>query len=204
MNEGYIKFTVRLTPGDVAGGGALDRLNAFRTELYDLGLIGIYPGNIGYGNVSLRDGADGAFLITGTATGAKRVLSLSDYCRVTSFDPVKNEVLCTGRVRASSESMSHGVIYQALPETGCVAHVHSSELFRFMLAHGFPRTPESAAFGTPEMAYEISRQVRARGASRGVFAMAGHEDGVIAYGQDVDATRDVLLKVLAQREGGIS
>ena len=200
-DEGYIKFSVHLTDGDLADSPALARLNEIRTELHDLGLIGVLPDGVGYGNVSLRlNGAD-QFIISGTATGAKRVLDLTDYCRVDSFDVFRNDVFCTGRIAASSESMSHGSVYQANPVITFVIHIHSQAVFRFMLANGYPRTSEQAAYGTPRIAEETEQVVRDADAAQGLFVMAGHQDGVIAYGADVETVRQLLLEVYHQAIG---
>ena len=198
MNEGYIKFTIHLTPGDVPWSDGLARLNALRTELHDRGLVGVLPDGVGYGNVSLRVADSAQFIISGTATGGKRELAAADYCRVDAFDPAANEVRCTGRLRASSESMSHGAVYAAEPAVNCVLHAHSRALFEFMLANGFPRTPVDAAFGTPALAAAVARLVRAGGTPAGVFATAGHEDGVIAYGRNVAEAGRILLDVTAK------
>ena len=201
MDEGYIKFTVHLTPGDVAWSDDLARLNELRTELHDLGLVGLLPDGVGYGNVSLRVADSAQFIISGTATGGPRVLAPADYARVEAFDPVANEVCCTGRIRASSESMSHGAVYAAAPAVNCVIHVHSRALFDFMLAHGYPQTPAAAAYGTPAMAAAVTALVRADGGPAGVFVTAGHDEGVIAYGRDVAEARRVLLDTVAKRHG---
>jgi hypothetical protein len=194
MSEGYIKFAVHRTECDLPACFALARLNEVRAELHDLGLIGILPDGIGYGNVSVRlDGSD-KFIISGTATGAKRVLAPTDYCLVDSFDAARNEVFCTGRIQASSESMSHGSVYQANPAINCVIHIHSRIMFRFMLDGGYPRTAAQAAYGTPEIAEETVRLVRDAGGSQGIFVMAGHEDGVVAYGASIEPVRQLLLE----------
>jgi len=195
MNEGYTKFAVHLTDGDLTDSPALQRLNEVRTELHDLGLIGVLPDGIGYGNVSLRPNKSDQFIISGTATGAKRVLALTDYCRVDSFNVSRNEVFCTGRIAASSESMSHGSVYQANPAIAYVIHIHSQAVFQFMLENGYPRTSEQAAYGTPRIAEETVQLVRDAGEKQGLFAMAGHQDGVIAYGADVETVRQLLLEV---------
>ena len=195
MNEGYIKFTVHLTEGDLPACSALHRLNAVRTELHDLGLVGVLPDGIGYGNISVRLNGSDKFIISGTATGDKRELALTDFCLVDSFDVLRNEVFCTGRIQASSESMSHGSVYQANPAISCVIHIHHQAVFHFMLENGYPRTSEQAAYGTPEIAEETVRLVRDAGAAQGIFVMAGHQDGVIAYGADIETARQLLLEV---------
>ncbi len=201
MNEGYTKFTVHQTAGDLPLCPALARLNEVRTELHDLGLIGVLPGGIGYGNVSVRLNGSDQFVISGTSTGGKRVLDWTDYCRVDSFDAGRNAVFCTGAIRASSESMSHGSVYQANPAVTCVIHIHSQSIFRFMRTNGYPQTSPQAAYGTPEIAEETVRVVRDAGRTQGLFFMAGHEDGVIAYGPAVAPARQLLLEAYHQTVG---
>jgi ribulose-5-phosphate 4-epimerase/fuculose-1-phosphate aldolase len=158
-------------------------------------LIGVLPDGIGYGNLSVRPDGGAAFVISGTATGGERVLSPEGYCCVDSFDAATNEVWCTGRVNASSESMSHGSVYEANDSIRCVIHVHSCELFEFMLAGDFPKTPESVEYGTPELAKEVVTLVQSAGESQGVFVLAGHQDGVVAYGADIESARHALLEL---------
>jgi ribulose-5-phosphate 4-epimerase/fuculose-1-phosphate aldolase len=198
MNEGVIKFSAQLTDADLPHCDALPYLTEVRTELHDLGLIGVLPDGVGYGNVSVRLIGSEQFIISGSATGASRTLPDENYCRIDSLNLAKNKVYCTGRVPASSESMSHGAVYQASGEIGCVLHVHSRELFDFMLAKNLPQTSETTAYGTPKMAKEIMSLVRAGGVTHGAFVMAGHEDGVIAYGVDVDSARQALFDIHGQ------
>jgi hypothetical protein len=141
---------------------------------------------------NMRDG-EAVFWISGTATGAERELPLEAYCRVDSFNPKTNEVWCTGHVKASSETMSHGAVYEANDAVRCVIHVHSRELFELMLAGQFAKTPKEAEYGTPELAEAVQALVESAGTAQGVFVLAGHQDGVMAYGSDIESARDVLL-----------
>ena len=191
--EGYVKFQAHLTEEDLPDSIELHLLNETRTELHELGLIGVLPDGIGYGNISFRPAGAEAFVISGTATGAERELPPEGYCRVDSFNVKTNEVWCTGRTAASSETMSHGAVYEANEKIRCVIHIHSRELFEFMLAGHFEKTPKEAEYGTPELADEIRNLVEAADEEQGVFVLAGHQDGVMAYGPDIESTRDVLL-----------
>lgn len=195
QDEGYVKFTAHLTETDLPDCPEIRRLNEVRTELHELGLIGVLPDGIGYGNLSMRSAGDERFVISGTATGAERELPLDAYCQIDSFNVETNEVWCTGRVKASSETMSHGAVYQANEGIRCVIHVHSRELFEFMLDGHFSKTPEEAAYGTSELAEEIRKLVESVGKAQGVFVLAGHADGVMAYGPNIEAARDVLLEL---------
>lgn len=198
MQEGFLKFTIHLVEADIPTGPELERLNEARTELHDLKLVGAYPNGVGYGNVSIRVGQTEKFVISGTSTGAKRTLALAEYCLIDAFDLARNEVFCTGRIRASAETMSHGVIYRTLPSVMCVLHAHDRKLFDFMLANGWPRTPEIAEFGTPEIANEIAKLVLDAPLPQGCFATAGHDEGVIAYGPDLATAMKLLLEANAQ------
>jgi hypothetical protein len=62
-----------------------------------------------------------------------------------------------------------------------------------MLAGQFAKTREEAEYGTPELATEVRKLVESSGTEQGVFVLAGHQDGVMAYGPDIESTRDTLL-----------
>ncbi len=194
IDEGYIKFDIHLTDAPAQVHSELKHLNNTRTKLHELGLIGVYDNGIGYGNLSVRSENQETFVISGTATGAKQILSSEDYCLVDSFNIGTNELYCTGPIRASSESMSHGSVYRAQPLVNCVIHIHSRELFDYMLENDYNRTPESVAFGTPEIAFEIEKLVKASDKPSGIFATAGHDEGIIAYGPDVDKTYSLIFE----------
>ena len=63
-DEGYVKFTAHLTEADLPAPAELVRLNEVRTELHELGLIGILPDGIGYGNLSVRSAGEETFWIS--------------------------------------------------------------------------------------------------------------------------------------------
>jgi ribulose-5-phosphate 4-epimerase/fuculose-1-phosphate aldolase len=149
----------------------------------------MYPNGIGYGNVSIRVKGN-EFLITGTATGAPRILTVNEYCLVTSIDIAGNRITSSGPVKASAESMTHGAVYRSCPEAVCVIHIHNLKIFDAMLRAGFPSTPVEAAYGTPEMAYAVSECVRQ--ASQGTIVLAGHEEGVISYGVSVESALNLI------------
>ena len=113
-NEGYVKYTAEHTMGPVIETPLWADLNRARTKLREMGLVGMTSDGIGFGNLSLRVEGN-KFLISGTATGALPVLGPDGYCLITSFDIDKNRVVSTGPVKPSSETMTHGVIYQSCP-----------------------------------------------------------------------------------------
>jgi ribulose-5-phosphate 4-epimerase/fuculose-1-phosphate aldolase len=192
--EGYVKYTADHRTAAAVEPPLWKELNEARKHLYDLGLIGALPDGVGFGNVSVRVRGD-EFLISGTATGAKRVLSSGEYCMVNSFNIEENRVTTSGPVRASAESMSHGAVYRACASVQCVIHVHSRNIFDAMLKDGSPATPAEAAYGTPEMARAIASLAQKAGSSQGVMVLAGHDEGVLAYSMSVREALGLTLKL---------
>lgn len=209
--DGVVKYQASHTMGDIETylctlpaklrDTALDALTLFpeldaaRTALHDAGLIGIYPSGIGYGNISLRL-AGKLFLISGSGTGSSRLLGKQGYSLVHAFDPLKNTLVSFGPVQASSESMTHGAVYDAANKAHCVIHIHSPLLFTSLLAKGFHRTPESIAYGTPALSREVTLLIAEKlSPSEGVFVTAGHNEGVFAYGESIASTLDLILSL---------
>jgi len=192
MDEGYIKFSGERVDGEVPHPTALDKLNRARTELFDLGLIGCYDNGIGFGNLSLRE-AGKRFLITASATGADRVLRFEQFCLVEAFSPKRNSVRSRGPLMASSESMTHGAIYAANRAVHCVIHVHSRALFDALLQRGILHTPADVPYGTPAMARAVADLVQAQEQLPVLFAMAGHDEGIVSYGADIASTQQLIV-----------
>jgi ribulose-5-phosphate 4-epimerase/fuculose-1-phosphate aldolase len=184
LDEGYIKFNSQRRDGEVSHTAALQELNRTRTALFDLALIGVLPDGIGYGNLSLRTSGL-QFVISASATGADRVLRPAQYSLVESFSIESNSVHSVGSLPASSESMTHGAIYTANTAVQCVIHVHSRALFDWLLQKGWPATPASVPYGTPAMADAVTQLMAQQTRLPVLFAMAGHQDGVVAYGRDI-------------------
>ena len=165
-----------------------------------LGLIGQEPAlydGFAYGNISVRAGR--GFVISGTQTGGREALEPQDLAWVEDFDAERNRLSATGPARPSSEAMTHGQIYQLLPEVRAVIHVHSATIWHRARRLGLPSTAVEAGYGTPEMAAEVARLLSSgQGGHKGAFAMGGHEDGVAAYATDMDAAGSLLLDLLAR------
>ncbi|MEO5929437.1 MAG: class II aldolase/adducin family protein [Candidatus Kapaibacterium sp.] len=197
IDEGYIKFQCDWTESVPPDHPGLPALIAWRNRLHRLGLIGVYPDGIGYGNVSARDGGRGC-VISGSGTGGIVALDGDGYTRVISADIAGNRVACVGPVMASSETMSHMAVYLSAPDAGAVIHVHSLAAWNALLGN-IPTTDAAAAYGTPEMAREIGRLVNAgKDRSGGMIAMAGHREGLIAYGRDPGAAGEILLAYIGR------
>lgn len=183
-------------------------LLAWREIVRKLGLIGRIPGlydDAGYGNVSGRVGAPSApcgaraFLITGTQTGGLACAALDQLCLVRTYDWRQNRVESEGATPPSSESMTHGALYDQGPHIRFVLHGHSPVLWGAAAALGLPVTDPSVAYGTPRMAEEVTRLYRTtRLPELGVFAMGGHEDGVVAFGRSLDEAGQALVRQVAR------
>lgn len=209
--EGVIKFGVehQTCSLDRKTYGALAcRLTAWRELLALTGLVGRDPRRYegaAYGNVSVRVGRPSAglgrrsFLITGTQTSGKRQITLDDLALVERYDFDRNNVSSRGRVRPSSESMTHGAAYDVGPHVRCVLHAHSPVLWRRAGELRIPRTDPSVPYGTPEMAREVQRLYRdGLFAGRRILAMGGHDDGILVLGKSLEEAGQVLLTWLAR------
>lgn len=180
----------------------LSALDAWRGILWKLGLIGqdaLRYGGCGFGNVSQRQGSGRRFLISGSQTGRLAQLDERHYALVSESDPVTNRVVAEGPVRPSSESMTHGVIYGLDASVNCVLHVHSPDIWNAASVLALPLTRPDVVYGTPEMAAEVSRLFCETGVrERGIFAMAGHRDGIVAFGATPEAAGVTLITTLAR------
>lgn len=179
----------------------LSALNAWRGILWKLGLIGQDPDRYNgcdFGNVSQRKDSSGQFIISGSQTGHLPQVNEHHYALVTDFDLGANCVVAEGLVRPSSESMTHGVIYQLEASANCVLHVHSPEIWNAASTLSLPVTRSDVTYGTPEMATEVHRLFSESDVRDcGIFAMAGHQDGVVAFGTTAEAASVTLIKKLA-------
>jgi ribulose-5-phosphate 4-epimerase/fuculose-1-phosphate aldolase len=200
VDDGVIKYRTERRDGELPAMEQFDALNRARTTLFDWGLVGAYPDGVGYGNLSLRyEGTQ--FAITASATGSHRTLARAQYCLVESFSISENRVWSRGSLHASSESMTHGAIYAACSSVQCVMHVHSRSLFNHLLQTDAPNTPANIPYGTPAMARRVSQLVSSQDKLPVLFVMAGHDEGVVAYGTSIAAVLALLEKALQSTLG---
>ncbi len=194
-SEGYIKFFCQWKNNDFPiSENEFIAINGWRNRLYNLKLIGEYTNGIGYGNVSIRFNQTNNFIITGSSTGHLPVLSKQHYSLVTGYDFIKNMVSCTGRARASSESLSHAAVYESNPEINAVIHVHNLEIYK-KLKGKIATTNSKAEYGTPEMAEEIKRIIKqADYTNQGLIIMGGHDEGLISFGDDLEIAGNLILE----------
>jgi len=188
----YIKFSCERVAAEITSFEGLAELNAHRRKLLQLGLIGVDPNGIGFGNLSVRDGATDNFYITGSATGGRRELALADCAKVVACDFERNCVRYEGSALPSSESLTHAAIYKSDATAGAVIHCHDSKLWAAVLNQA-PTTSRAAEYGTPQLAYEIMQLFKRTDVPK-IIAMAGHEAGILTFGKDLEEAFAVLMR----------
>jgi len=188
----YIKFSCERVAAEVTFFGGLAELNAYRRKLLDLRLIGVDTNGIGFGNLSVRDGATDRFYITGSATGGIQELTLKDCAKVVACDFERNRVRYEGSALPSSESLTHAAIYKSDATAGSVIHCHDSKLWVAALNRA-PTTSKAAEYGTAQLAYEIM-QLFTRTDVPKIVIMAGHEGGILTFGKDLEEAFAVLMR----------
>lgn len=196
MSEtGSVKFTADRTVEKLSDFPAFAELNLYRSKIRHLHLLGVDEEGIGFGNLSVRD-AEGSsqFYITGSGTGRKESLEITDCARVIAFDLSRNWLEYAGPTVASSESLTHASIYAADPSVNAIIHGHDFSLWTKLLAE-LPSTPAAVDYGTPAMAHAVAQlfqttDVRAKHG----FAMAGHREGVIFFGTDLEEAFSAITK----------
>jgi L-ribulose-5-phosphate 4-epimerase len=192
MSE-YVKFTSERISGELTPFEGFPDLNAYRRKLRESRLIGVDSNGVGFGNLSVRDGATKNFYITGSATAGIPDLTLADCVKVVAYDFERNWVGYEGSTVPSSESLTHAAIYESDARIGAVIHCHDSGLWAVILSQA-PITPKTVRYGTPEMAYEVMRLFRLTDVrSRKTLAMAGHEAGIVTFGRDLEQAFTVLM-----------
>lgn len=196
MNDGVIKFDCKWAASELPPVARLvaAELIACRQTLFAEGWIGVDPASgAGFGNVSMKLGANDAFLITGSQTGHLPELTAENLSLVEYADISAGRIRCRGRCKASSESLSHAILYRQSPQIRVVIHIHDARMWQRWL-HRLPTTPEDAAYGTPAMAFAIAQlcSQSAGGGDEGVLIMGGHQNGILSFG-DSPATALRLL-----------
>ncbi len=194
--EGSIKFRCDWIKDKLIPASELKTINLWRKKLFGLGLIGCYDNGIGFGNISVRLGKINNFLITGTGTGKYKTLNGRHYTKVIDYDIKSNSLTCRGSVKASSESLTHAIIYQLDKSVNAVIHIHNLGLWKRLLGKA-PTTSKEIEYGTPEMALEIAKLFKDGDAKeKRIIVMGGHKEGLVFFGKDLDAAGGIILQNL--------
>ncbi len=208
MIDGVIKYHVSHTQKSTPAFAAFPDVEALRSRLVALGLIGETPDGIGYGNLSFRNQGERAFTITATQTGKQPKLQPAEYIHITDYNFDTFTVFSEGEFKPSSEALSHAMIYEANPEIQAVIHIHSKPLWQMMLdTHTLATTAE---YGTADMVHEIANLYQSCDPFKhNAFVMKGHEDGIITFGKTIQQAELKLYHIIQtyldkQKSNGIN
>jgi L-ribulose-5-phosphate 4-epimerase len=201
-HEGVIKYQLEHTQKPINENFSLSEINAWRTIIFRLGLIGQDPeryDNLGFGNISQRLTSQGSqFIISGSQTGHIEHLSPEHYCLVIKADPRKNRIQSRGHYKPSSESLTHASIYAQDSNIQAVIHVHSPEIWSHTTTLNLPNISADIPYGTVEMAIAVEQLFQSGSLHQtSLFTMLGHEDGVVSFGRNMQEAAWELIKYLA-------
>lgn len=193
--KGIIRFKCSWTHADPFPDEDVVELNRWRRILYDKGLVGADGNGVGFGNLSKRY-LHNQFIITGSGTGPLTELTNMHYTLVSNFNIKGNMVEAKGPVIASSETLSHAALYRCDKAINAVFHIHNLELWKRIIGK-VPTTLSNAEYGTPQMAMEIKRLYRQTDLRKTrVLVMAGHQEGIMTFGLDVDEAGKRILSLM--------
>jgi len=200
--EGVIKYQLHHTQQPIGYDFSFTEINAWRTIVFRLGLIGQTPeryDNIGFGNISQRLAPDSTqFIVSGTQTGYLEKLSPEHYCLIAKADPSKNLIHSRGLCKPSSESLTHASVYAHDSNIQAVIHAHSPEIWNHTATLKLPHTTADIPYGTVEMATAVERLFQSGELTQtSLFTMLGHEDGVVAFGKNLQEAAWQLIKYLS-------
>jgi L-ribulose-5-phosphate 4-epimerase len=204
--EGVIKYQLKHKQQPVDPSFSITEINAWRTIFVRLDLIGQDPkryDNIGFGNISQRiDPDSNQFLISGTQTGHIEQLSSENYCLVINAEPHQNRLQSCGLCKPSSESLTHASVYAQCNAIQAVIHAHSPEIWKHTAELGLPHTGAAVPYGTVEMATAVEQLFQSGMLKQtSLFTMLGHEDGVVAFGKNMQEAAWQLIKYLSMAIG---
>jgi L-ribulose-5-phosphate 4-epimerase len=202
--EGVTKFIRLFQDSSSISINEIQELNSWRKVLYAYKLIGQYSEGVGYGNISQRISSpnsklnERSFIITGSQTGHLADLNPNHYTKVHKYYPEKNIVIQSiNRIDASSESMTHGTIYDCNDDIRFIFHTHSSDIWFKSKELEIPITCSNIEYGTPEMAEEVKRLFKQTNViEKRIFSMGGHKEGIISFGKTADNAGKTLLNYL--------
>ncbi len=194
--DGVIKYECYWDDCDCIAPQEITELNYFRTKIWQSGWIGEDVNGIGYGNISTRQEAskDG-FIISGTQTGAHETLNIQQYSYVYNFNINKNVVFCKGKIKASSEALTHAAFYTIHTDIKAVTHIHNTNFWLKNLDI-LPTTPHNIPYGTPQMAESVRFLYYSDSECIKIILMAGHEGGILVFGDSLQDNFDTLCHFL--------
>lgn len=188
--EGIIKFQCEHITSDVPFD--VNDIENSRVALLNAGLIGRDPNRYGgysFGNVSER--RDNKILITASQTSHIKKLDYTGYVFIEQANLQNNSLISIGCNKPSSETLTHVAVYEQDPQVGAIAHIHCPKMW---VRTDLLRTNPDAEFGSKEMVNEVIRLFKETDVKKQqIFAMGGHQDGIIAFGPNIKSAVDILI-----------
>lgn len=207
--EGVIKYQLNYQQKALLSSADVVQLNSWRKIMLQLGMLGQSPArydNYGFGNISQRYRNTMQFMISGSQTGGISNMTAADYALVNECIPEQNQISALGLTKPSSEAMTHGQLYQLSEDINFVIHAHCPQVWQQASVLGVPQTRAEVPYGTVAMADEVARLFTETNVlQQGVFSMAGHEDGIVAFGSSaLEAGQRLISCYAAALERNIS
>lgn len=197
--EGVVKYSVQHKTARLTLPPEMPDLLSWRRKLRQLDLIGEDAHGLGYGNISIRLYSSPRFLITGSQSSGLAEVDQRHFAEVGVINLDRNSLRSKGEVPPSSEALTHAALYQTRASIRAVVHVHNHAIWT-AFKDRLPTTKPDVPYGTPEMAYEMIRiSKRNPIADQGAIVMAGHQDGVIAWGRTLAEAAGEILKLMPER-----
>lgn len=195
-NEGYIKFQCKTTSSRHPSRSELDDIILLRDRLYDKEFVGTFPDGVGFGNVSKKTDS-GSIIITGSNTGKHERIQPNHFVYVNSYDIEANQVESSGQVQASSETLTHVAIYEAIDEIKYIAHIHNLKIWEKLLESG-KRPVGTSEYGSVELADEVREYCKSLDLLDNIFALPGHKGGVIIHAEEISRINDMLGEYITE------
>ncbi len=189
--ESYIKFNCQHTYQSVELPQQIDMLIELGNALKHKGLIGKIDDTMGFGNISVKDTKTELIYISASKTGIPCKYTKEHFCRIDEWNAEKNLVVSRGQMPASSETLSHLAVYEALAWVRYVVHIHSESLWQSLLDKGLTSS-QDIKYGTKEMYFEIVRLLR-ECSNQNLLVMGGHKNGLIFWDQDIASLKKSIF-----------
>jgi len=199
--EGVIKYQLHFQQEAVISASDIVEIDSWRHVFHRLQLIGQMASRYhgyGFGNISQRFHASEQFIISGTQTGEKPFLKADDYALVTECYPHQNKVVAAGQTAPSSESMTHGQLYQLDESIQFIIHAHSPDIWQKATVLNIPQTRQAVEYGSVAMVEEVERLFNETDVKQQkIFSMAGHVDGIVSFGATAEEAAQAMIQFLA-------
>lgn len=223
--EGSIHFAYELTApdADLCSAAALAELNGWRSLLQRVGVIGspLQIGqeqigqeqigqeqiggqkdqgeSFGFGSLSFRHPENpDQFFITATHTGGLAGIDDQQVVLITRCNLERFWVDAVGDQPPSSETLTHGMLYQADPRVHWVVHGRCAEIWQHHQALNLLSTAPDVAVGTAAMGSAVAGLLNLNQSRPLAFVTLGHDDGVFACGATIRDASNLLVNLLAR------